>query len=509
MQLDLLDLLEPTTIDSLWKPDEIFRCEDGEFLASLAEDARFEKKSARIKPSELATYLSAFGNGPAIEGGVLVIGIEDDGRITGCRTVQSDKIALLELMGRDNCTSGRFESRRVPVKNASGEDDFLIVARIYYVEDRLVELTNGISYCRESNRVRRLTESEKQEIRIDKGERAFELEPTSLDYPDQFRQKSIEIFANRIRSSVDGSSEVSDEEVLVSCRLGEFRLGKFVPNNACVLMFANDPQRTFPGAYIHFLRYEGTKEGSGDEYNIIQDRMISGTLVDVIQKTTSHLQANLREFTVFRSGKFYTGPEYPYDAWYEMIVNACVHRSYHSKTEPIFLKMFDDHLVVESPGGFMPSIGPGNLVHKPRNPFLMFVLREYGEVRCIGEGTKRIVREVQQAQLPEPNFSGTAHRVTVTLFNDILNRTNSLDSEAYKVLGEAIAFGLDPEERRIINYIIEKKKINVSDALRLMSTTYWHTARNKLQRLVSRGILDFISTKQRDPNSYYILRSRD
>ena len=167
--------------------------------------------------------------------------------------------------------------------------------------------------------------------------------------------------------------------------------------------------------------------------------------------------------------------------------------------------MFDDHFKVESPGGFMPSVSPNNLFHKPRNPFLMFVLREYGEVRCISEGTKRISKELHNAKLPPAEYEGLPHAVHATLRNDIANRTNSLDSEAYRALGEAIAFSLDPDERRLVNFVIENGRINVSDALRILSTTYWHTARAKLQRLEKRRILDFISSKPRDPNSHYVL----
>jgi ATP-dependent DNA helicase RecG len=191
------------------------------------------------------------------------------------------------------------------------------------------------------------------------------------------------------------------------------------------------------------------------------------------------------------------------------VVNACVHRSYHAKTQPIFIKMFDDHMMVESPGGFMPSVTPENLFHKPRNPFLMLVLREYGEVRCISEGTKRIKRELQEAKLPSILYRSDQISVRATLFNDVANRTSSLDSEAFKVLGEAVAFSLDADERRIINYVIEHGRINASDALRILSTTYWHTANGKLKRLVQRGILNFVSKKHRDPKSHYILRKTD
>ena len=67
-------------------------------------------------------------------------------------------------------------------------------------------------------------------------------------------------------------------------------------------------------------------------------------------------------------------------AWYEALVNACVHRSYNLKNMNIFIRMFDDRLEIESPGGFPPLVTPENIYYTehPRNPFLfnaMFYLK--------------------------------------------------------------------------------------------------------------------------------------
>jgi ATP-dependent DNA helicase RecG len=506
-QLSLLEILERPTVEALVKPDQIFTTEDWRFVVAHPEKTRFERKSARIAPNGLAECLSAFGNGPAVEGGVVVIGVEKDGVVTGCSALSAEKVQQLEFVGRDHCPDGRFVTNRLEVINAGGKPDFVIRARISFVEDRLVELTNGAAYCRESDRTRRLTEAEKAEIRINKGERAFELEACPLSYPDDFRVPQIIKFCTQIRASRDGSDDISDEQILESMRLGRVREDKFVPNNVCALIFAKDPRQVFAGAYVHFLRYNGPEEKTGRDYNVIKDMVIDGTLLEIIKDTAAALGANLREFTEFKSDKFYQTPEYSNDAWYEVLVNACVHRSYHAKTQPIFVKMFDDHLAVENPGGFMPSVTPDNLFHKPRNPFLMFVLREYGEVRCISEGTKRIKRELSEARLPPIRYDADQNSVRTTLLNDVANRTNALDSEAYKALGEAVAFSLDSDERRIVNYVIEHGSINASDALRILSTTYWHTAKAMLKRLVDRGVLDFISKKHRDPKSHYVIRS--
>lgn len=507
-QLSLLDLMEKPHLDALFKPDQIFESDDGAFIARLTEDTRFDRKSARIDGNGLAICLSAFGNGPAVEGGVVAVGIEKDGTITGCKSLSESRLQEIESAGRDRCPDARFATRRVPVLNHSNEHDFIILIRVYYVEGRLITLTNDEAYCRQSDKSRRLLDAEKQEIRISKGERSFELETSTLKYPDDFRSQDIANFVSKIRKTRESSHDLPAERILQSLRLGKVINGNFLPNHVCDLLFASDTQEAFPGAYVHFLRYNGTTAKSGSEYNVIKDRLIDGTVLDVIRDTSSVLDANLREFTTFKNGKFYSVPEYPRDAWYEALVNAICHRSYHARTSPIFIRMFDDRLVVESPGAFMPSVTPQNLFHKPRNPFLMFVLREYGEVRCISEGTQRIFREMHDAKLPKPEFEGTENGVTVIFRNEIANRTNSLDSEAYHALGEAVSFSLDDDEKKIVNYVIENNRINVSDALRILSTTYWHTAKKKLKRLVDRNILDFHSTKDRDPNAHYTIAKR-
>lgn len=207
-------------------------------------------------------------------------------------------------------------------------------------------------------------------------------------------------------------------------------------------------------------------------------------------------------------------PEYPRDAWYEMLVNACVHRSFNIRNAPVFVRMFDDRIEVESPGGFMPQITPETIVgtHRPRNPFVMRSLREFGEVRCISEGTRRMVAEMTAANLPPPEFKQKRTdnlSVICTLRNNVRDRSNSLDSDAYKSLGQAVAFSLTPEERKIVNYLVEHGKINVSGALRILSTTRWHTARDLLVELEKRGILDYVTSgKPRDAHSHYRLASR-
>lgn len=51
-----------------------------DYLCNERENQYFDRKNARIKPTEVARHLVAFSNA---NGGILAIGIEDNGTITG------------------------------------------------------------------------------------------------------------------------------------------------------------------------------------------------------------------------------------------------------------------------------------------------------------------------------------------------------------------------------------------------------------------------------------------
>jgi len=514
-QLSLLDWIDRPPIEELFKPDQIYDADDSSLFIRLKEGPKFDRKSGGVSPRKLATYLSAFGNGPSIHGGVLAVGIEKDGEISGCNKLSEESLSGVEGCGHSICPDGRFQTRRLPVVNSNGDNDFIVLIRIFYVDNKVVQLTDGTAYERLGFETVKMSYEKQEEKRIDKGERSFEQEPCGLIFPDDFNLTNISKFCTLIKENVASKLDHSDEDILCASHLAIKRADNLICNNACALLFAKDAQSVFPGSSVHFLRYNGVTAKSGREYNVIKDRLISGNVIDNIRDTASLIDNTVREFTEYRDGKFHVVPEYPRDAWYEMLVNAVVHRSYHIKSAPVFVRMFDDRLEVESPGGFMPQITPENIVgtHRPRNRFLMLSLREYGEVRCISEGTRRMVAEMEAASLPPPEFkqerSGMLS-VVCTLRNNVADRSNVLDSEAYKTIGEPLAFTLSPEERKVVNYVIDHGSIKASGALRIIKSTRWHNAKKLLEDLKKRGILDFVDMGgPRNSHSHYIMAKKN
>ena len=236
----------------------------------------------------------------------------------------------------------------------------------------------------------------------------------------------------------------------------------------------------------------------------------------MISKAESILRSHLREFArLGPDNKFKVQPEYPEEAWYEAIVNACVHRSYLLKNMPIFVKMFDDRLVIESPGGFPPLVTPENIyeVHHPRNYHLMRAMYSLRFVRMAREGTRRIRASMETMSLPTPEFKQSslevASVVRVILRNDFKQRSVWIDFEAAAtIIGETVFSALTPDERRALNYVVENGSVTVSDLQRVTSRT-WTTAKRVLVRLEQRGILRHVKKRSldRDPHAHYVLRT--
>jgi len=492
---------------------EVFENFDAELLYQIREDRRFERKSANMKGKDMAPSLSMFANNSP-DGGLLVIGVEDDGTVTGFQSQSEDAVNQLEKAFRDHCPESRYEIKQFPVQNCAKEPDYILLVYVKYREDRLVETTKGDAYIRIGDTKRRLSDEERAELRNLKGQARIELDPVDLTFPDDFKIDLLEQFGKSVRERRGLAHTTDLKEILEIRRLGRITDGKFNPNLACAMVFAKDPCLVVPGARIRFLRFEGTTEGTGDRFNAIKDVIVEAPIPEAITRIEEILTQQLRDFTRLGSdGKFYTAPEYPRDAWYEMIVNACVHRSYVLQNMNIFVKMFDDRLEVESPGGFPPMVTPENIydMHQPRNPFLMDALYDLDFVKCAHEGTRRIRDMMKSVNLPEPEFRQVevaSSLVRVTLRNDIQQRKVYVDSDAFERLGAAIASTLTERERRIVNFAAENGAINVSQVQRLTGQT-WPSARKTLGKLVERGIFEHHhrSDLERDPQATFSLKN--
>jgi ATP-dependent DNA helicase RecG len=491
--------------------DEIYQQLDSLLIDALFEDRRIEYKSGRIDPPALADVICMWAN--TADGGIIVVGVEKDKSISGCSSLTPDQVNGLDCAGMDFCPDARFESKRLQVENSRGEKDWVLVFRVRHRHDKVVMTSSKHAFRRVGDSKRKLTMEEIQELRIERKEIDFELEPCDLSYPADFNAESIRAFVQAYCQRGNLTDHAADD-VLELAHLGRRTDNGFVPNNACALLFAKDPQLKFRGAFIRFFRFDGESERTGEKFNAVKDMTIEGSIPEQIIAMESVLDGQLRTFSrLGKDGKFFTAPEYPKAAWYEAIVNACVHRSYSLRTMNIFVKMFDDRLLVESPGGFPFTVTPETIYenHVPRNPHLMNALRYFDFVLCAHEGTRRMRDTMSEMELPPPDFkqvgSGVvAPLVHVVLKNNVRQRRVWVDSDVSQILGEAVAKGLNDNEKRAVNFVAEYAQISVSDVQRLTQKS-WPASKRILVGLVKKGILrhKIRESLDRDPQARFVL----
>ncbi len=494
--------------------DEIYDRMKQSVAVDIDENEKIERKNARYNARQLGDYFSMWANTPPF-GGVIIIGVDNDGKVSGINEVSADHVSDLQRAGDVYCSEARYQCKTVPVINHKGQQDSIIVFRVLYREDKVVETGSGKAFCRRGSSKRELSADEIRELQIAKGQLEIEREPVALKFPDDFDQPLVKAFVDNVSKSRGMSSAHSTEDVLELRRLGKRDGDAFIPNLACAVLFAKDPLSIVPGCKIRFVRFEGTEEKTGRERNATKSAWIEGSIPTLIKECEKVLEAQLREFMrLGPKGEFIATAEYPKDAWYEAVVNACVHRSYNLKNMHTTIKMFDDRLEVESPGGFPPMVNASNIydVHSPRNPHVMDALFYLNFVLCEHEGTRRIRDTMQQLGLPTPLFeeiTSTAATFRLTLRNSIEQRSKFVDQEAFKVLGKELSEGLSDNERRIVNYVVERQTINVTEASKLTNVR-WHTIKKTLESLGERGILDHIhsATVERDRHAYYVLKKR-
>jgi ATP-dependent DNA helicase RecG len=498
----------------LWTPDDIYKHCNDTTIRTFGEDRRVERKRVEVSQRDFAAYLSMWANTQP-SGGVIFVGVDNQGKILGCKHCGTDHLNDFET-ARRLCPDAHFELKRVAVTDDHGHPNFIIAVRVHYRSDKLVEMTDGTAYIREGSEKRGLAEAEKREIRLNKGELDAETERVSLKFPDDFNADLLRQFREAFIAKRNLSSRYTLEEILQLSKLGMRTAEGFRPNLACAILFAKDSRSIVPGAFIRVIRYEGTEEGLGQRMNAVADEIFDGPLPQQLAAAEAFIAPQIRNFTrLGRDGRFMTKPEYPRDVWLEAIVNAAVHRSYNLRNMNIFVKLFEDKMVIESPGSFLPPTTAATVydAHNPRNPNLMWAMYYFDFVQCAYEGTRRMRLGMQEANLPEPIFAqreSGVFQVSVTLKNNVEHRKNFVRREAMPAIDPLIYETLSDAERMLVNWCAEGRKITVKDAQDVLGdmASDWRAARAVLDSLTKKVIFERPPGKDRDRHRKWSLRKK-
>ena len=201
---------------------------------------------------------------------------------------------------------------------------------------------------------------------------------------------ATDIFETTYLSQAVAPEVVAENNRDLVAQLGSLRfydLGRQCPTNAGILLFGKNPLQWLPGAYIQFLRLEGTSL-TGD---VLAEKALSGDLLTVLRELDSLVDLHIESRPVTDSTlRERQAVNYPRVALRELLMNAVLHRSYESNT-PIRFYWFSDRVEIQSPGGLYGEASPENFPNQNsyRNPVLAEAMKALGFVNRFGRGVLR------------------------------------------------------------------------------------------------------------------------
>lgn len=177
-----------------------------------------------------------------------------------------------------------------------------------------------------------------------------------------------------------------------------------IPNVASILILGRDPTTYLPGAYVQFLRLDGTEITDP----IMDRKELTGPLPEVLRRMDEITSAHIRTATTVTGTVERLTPDYPIAAMQQLLRNAVIHRNYEESNAPTQWYWFSDRIEIHNPGGLFGRTTPQNFGRPGgndyRNPTVAAALHVLGFVQRFGMGIPLARKSCKDNGNPEPEF---------------------------------------------------------------------------------------------------------
>ncbi len=380
------------------------------------EDERVERTRAFDKADKMGQAICAFANdiSGSGEAGYLLLGVENDGRISG-RRIDDERWASLGGLKTDG---NILPPPAMSMEKFSLAEGDVIAIKVFPSSYPPIRY-NGDAWIRIGPRKSKARE---EDIRILNDRRArFGVRDEELPCE---RAKFSDLDANLFKAfylpkAIDAQIIESDDRTTVEqmAALRFYSLEKNCPTNLGVLLFAKYPERFIPSAYVQYVKFSGV-DNAGD---ILQENAFRGPLVRVVQDLDVFVKTGPAATRPVLATAMREDPVSRYSAWAlrEFLMNAIIHRDYFLGTAPIkFYEYKKNRIEISNPGGLYGRAKPDNFpfVNDYRNPMLAEAMKVLGMVNKYNRGIAKANRELEKNGNPAAQFDVnklTEFRVTI------------------------------------------------------------------------------------------------
>ena len=368
------------------------------------EDLTVEFKSdiKKLPDNELIDEIVGMTN---TKGGILYLGVEDDGEITGVNNMHKDAIGVTALIANKTVPS---VSVRADIITEEGKD----VLKIEIPISRTVVSTSSGRMLKRRLKADSLPEvipmfsyeivTRLSELKL----LDFSAGPLAGATINDFDPSQRIRLRNIIQTNPGGEKNLlslSDDELDKALRFTTEIDGKTYPTVTGMLILGREDKITelMPTAKASFQVLEGTKVRVNTE--------TTAPLLEVFEKFETYSDAwnpeREVEYGLFRVAI----PEFDKAAFREGLINAFCHRDY-TMLGTVRVLIDDEGMTISSPGGFIDGVTLDNLLTVDphgKNPALADALKKIGLAEKTGRGIDRIFEGSILYGRPWPDYSET------------------------------------------------------------------------------------------------------
>jgi ATP-dependent DNA helicase RecG len=439
-------------------------------LLEQGESERVEFVSGTNLESHVEEAACAFLND---QGGVIVAGVKDDGRLVGVPSAEAKAQAVQQHLLSAISPPAPLS---VTVEDVQGKK--LVV----------IDVPQGLEkpyVCKGRIMVRRgaaVVPAVASEISSLIGQRAhtearWERLPALGVEEDDLDADLIRKVAETIKERRGYAIDPQKKPTKVLERLGLVQAGQFT--NAALVLFGNNPAEWYPQTRVRAARFRGN-----DRTDFIDNKVFERSLFSLVESLVAFVQSHIPVASSFDRDDVQRRDRlvYPLPAVREAIVNALVHRDYSAFDGGMSVAVYDGRIEFWNSGSLPDEMTVDDLrtTHpsRPINPDIAQVCFLYGLMERWGIGTQKIIRACVESGLPEPEW--TVDRNGVTL---ILRRSEK--EPTHEATG-----GLNLRLLNVAKRLRPGQRVKVMDYLKLVSAEVKERqARIDLNHLTEAGFL--------------------
>lgn len=442
---------------------------------------------------EYLKWVCGFANA---QGGVLSVGVDDEGRIIG---VENAKKLLEDIPNKISATMGLIVD--VNLKKENGKE----YLDIHIPVSSVPVAYHGKYYYRSGATLQELSGIALQDFLMKKMGLTWEAQVVETATLDDIDPEAVKYFVNKgiVAKRLPSNAKSDSIDLVMRNRMLIDHQGRLTL--AALLLFGKEPQR--------YCLTSGIKIGMfGAGYaDLVSQDYVSGNLIQMADKVMEILDNKYLIRPIHYEGMQRIEPlEIPMEGLREILYNAIVHKDYRGPEITIRVSKERIRITNEGPlpDGFTIETLLKKHESKRRNELIAQTFYYAGFIEAWGRGFEKIRESFGRENLKMPSFEENGRFFTVEIIREkyasLAGETHESGTDAVDNVTKNVVYELSERQKDILQHI-QQCDIDSGTMIVTMNATtmaqHFNVSRRTIMRdidfLVSKGLIKRVGSKMK------------